>query len=308
MEDKDVLYNSLKLVISSFLCLVFLSCSCVTLGSPVQADNIMTVPRSSFLKIEVGLIVRICSVETGACELKHKPFISGSGFVVKKGRYKGSYILSAGHVCDPSAYASIVSGGNPWSLEFFGITKEKQKYTLHVLEVDNDRDLCLLYAPKLERLPIKIANKKLLPGSKIWNIAAPSGILYRGAPVIIDGIFNGTNQDTGHDMYTMLVAGGSSGSAILNEDGEVIGVVSMLDLRFPFIVYSPSHDDLSEFFHRAMGYHKNVGAPTNKIYRIGIVLPELPELPDLPEVKLPKLPKLSDLYGMGKEWLTDLLG
>tara|TARA_Y100000310_G_C20505648_1_gene726282 strand:- start:99 stop:878 length:780 start_codon:yes stop_codon:yes gene_type:complete len=259
----------------------------------------MTIPRTSFLKIEVGLIVRICSGETGACEFKHKPFISGSGFVVNKGRYKGSYIMSAGHVCDPSAIAGIVAGGNPWDLELSGITKEKEKYKLIVLEVDNDKDLCLLYAPDLERIPIKVAESKLLPGSKIWNIAAPSGILFRGAPVIIDGIFNGTNLDSGHDMYTMFVAGGSSGSAILNEKGEVVGLVSMMDLRFPFIVYSPSHEDISEFLHRAMAYHKNIGAPRNKIYRIGIVLPELPE------IKLPKLPKIPDLSDIIKEWLSD---
>ena len=301
-----MLYNSLKLAMVPFLCLIFLSCSCVTPGAPISSDNSMTIPRASFLKIEVDLVVRICDEETGMCELKRSDFISGSGFVVGKGRYKGSYVMSAGHVCDPGAFANIISGGKPWALEFSGLTKEKKGYKLHVLEVDNDKDLCLMYAPDLERIPIKIANKKLLPGSKIWNIAAPAGVLYRGAPIIIDGIFNGTNQDSGHDMYTMFIAGGSSGSAILNEDGELVGVVSMMDLRFPFIAISPSHDDISEFFHRAIAYHKNVGDPAEKIYRI--VLPELPDLPKLPEVKLPKLPKLSDLYGIGKEWIADLLG
>jgi len=268
----------------------------------------MTVPRASFLKIEVDLSVRTCNEETGACEIKSGPFISGSGFVVGKGRYKGSYVMSAGHVCDPSAYANIVSGGNPWVLGFSGITKEKKGYTLHVLEVDNDKDLCLLYASDLERIPIKVAKRKLLPGSRIWNVAAPRGILYRGAPIIIDGIFNGTNQDSGHDMYTMFVAGGSSGSAILSEEGEVVGMVSMMDLRFPFIVLSPSHDDIAEFFHRAIAYHENIGAPAEKIYRI--VLPELPELPDLPEINLPdlpKLPKMPDLFGIIEEWLEKQL-
>lgn len=301
-----MLYKSLKLATVPFLCLLFLSCSCVTPGPPVSSGNNMTVPRASFVKVEVELSVRICDEETGACEIKSGPFISGSGAVVGKGRYKGSYVISAGHVCDPSAYANIVSGGNPWVLGFAGVTKEKKAYTMHVLEVDNEKDLCLLYAPDLERIPIKVAKRKLLPGSRIWNVAAPRGILYRGAPIIIDGIFNGTNQDTGHDMYTMFVAGGSSGSAILSEEGELVGVVSMMDLRFPFIVYSPSHDDISEFFHRAIAYHKNVGAPAEKIYKI--VLPELPELPSLPEVKLPKLPQMPDLFGIVEEWIENNLG
>jgi len=306
MEGKNVLYKSLKLAIAPFLCLIFLSCSCVTPGPTAPSSNNMTVPRASFVKVEVDLSVRICDEETGACEIKSGPFISGSGFVVGKGRYKGSYVMSAGHVCDPSAYAKVVAGGNPWQLGFSGVTKEKKAYTMHVLEVDNDKDLCLLYAPDLERIPIKVAKRKLLPGSRIWNVAAPRGILYRGAPIIIDGIFNGTNQETGHDMYTMFVAGGSSGSAILSEEGEVVGLVSMMDLRFPFIVYSPSHDDISEFFHRAIAYHRNVGAPAEKIYRI--VLPSLPELPDLPKIELPDLPKMPDLLGIIEEWLEKKLG
>ena len=301
-----MLYKSLKLAVIPAFCLIFLSCSCVTPGPPTPSSNNMTVPRASFLKVEVDLSVRICNEETGACEIKSGPFISGSGFVVGKGRYKGSYVMSAGHVCDPSAYANVVSNGNPWFLSFSGLTKEKKSYTLHVLEVDNDKDLCLLYAPDLERIPIKVAKRKLLPGSRIWNVAAPRGILYRGAPIIIDGIFNGTNQETGHDMYTMFVAGGSSGSAILSEEGEVVGLVSMMDLRFPFIVISPSHEDISEFFHRAIAYHKNVGAPAEKIYRI--VLPSLPELPGLPKIELPDLPKMPDLFGIIEEWLEKKLG
>jgi hypothetical protein len=265
----------------------------------------MTIPRASFLKIDVDLVVRECSEETSECELKRAPFISGSGFVVRKARHGGTYVMSAGHVCDPGAYANRVANGRPWSLEFAGISKEKNEFKLYVLEVDNDKDLCLLYAPSLERIPMKVANKKLLPGSRIWNIAAPRGILYRGAPIIIDGIFNGTNQDSGHDMYTMFVAGGSSGSAILNEQGEVVGLVSMMDLRFPFIVLSPSHDDLSEFFHRAIAYHENVGGPAEKIYKI--VLPSLPELPKMPKIELPELPKMPDLFGIVEEWLEKKL-
>ena len=94
-----------------------------------------------------------------------------------------------------------------------------------------------------------------MPGDKIFNIAAPKGILFRNAPIIIDGIYNGQNADSLHDMYTMLVAGGSSGSAIMNTKGEAVGVVSLMDLRFPFIVYSPNHQALKEFVDRATMYH-----------------------------------------------------
>jgi hypothetical protein len=296
-----VLYQSLKFLSLIFLSLLVLSCSCITPGSEKSSSNTLAIPRASFLKIDVDIVIRECPQDDKVCELKRNDFISGSGFVAGKGRYKGSYVMSAGHVCDPSAYAQVVAGGQPWFLEFSGITKEGHEYKMHVLEVDNDKDLCLLYAPNLERIPIKIADSKLLPGTRIWNVAAPRGILYKGAPIIIDGIFNGTNQESGHDMYTMLVAGGSSGSAILSEKGEVVGLVSMMDLRFPFIVYSPSHEDIHEFFFRAVAYHENIGAPAQKIYKI--VLPELPDFPDLPKIEFPKMPDLSAIV---KDWLKGL--
>jgi len=295
-----VLYKILKSTLFCFLCFIVFSCSCATPSSQSYSPTDLSVPLSSFLKVDVNLLIRKCSEETEMCEIQRRDFISGSAIVVKRARHGGMYVLSVAHICDPSDYANRVSGGDPWSLEMVGITKEHDEYRLHVLEVDHDKDLCLMYAPDLDRTPIAVAKKKLMPGSRIWNIAAPRGILYKGAPIIIDGIFNGTNQDSGHDMYTMLVAGGSSGSGILNENGEIVGLVSMMDLRFPFIVYSPAHEDILEFFNRAVAYHSTVGAPVVQEIIYKIVLPELPSLPKMPKFKFP------DLSGV-IEWFDDKL-
>jgi len=230
------------------------SCSCSTFG-PQTSENSLTIPRSSFLKIDVVMVKRNCNPETKVCEIQRDDFISGSGFIVDRAPQGGTYVMTAGHVCDPKHILGLFFRNQKFVLEFVGITKEKNKFSMHVLEVDHKNDLCLLYAEGLDRTPIPIAKKRLLPGENIINIAAPAGVLYRGAPIIIDGIYNGTNQDSGHDMYTMLVAGGSSGSAIMNQKGEVVGMVSMMDLRFPFIVYSPSHANLKEFAGRAIIYH-----------------------------------------------------
>ena len=187
--------------------------------------------------------------------------------------------MSAAHVCDPGAFAMMAAGGKPYEVEYVGVTKDKETFKMEILEVDHSTDLCLAWAPTLDRIPLKIAKSKMRPGSRIWNIAAPKGVLYRGAPIIIDGIFNGTNLDTGHDMYTMFVRGGSSGSSILNENHEVVGVVSMMDIRFGWIAISPRWEDVYEFYHRSMAYHHDVG---RKVYRLA-----LPDVPSIPEVKLP---------------------
>lgn len=280
MEGSNVIYEKIKLSTLSFLCLLSFSCSCATLGSdPPEKPESLATPVASFLKIEASLAVRDCDEETKECHISKRDLLSGSGFVVGKAKNGGSFVMSAAHVCDPGAFAMMAAGGKPYEVEYVGVTKDKETFKMEILEVDHSTDLCLAWAPTLDRIPLKIAKSKMRPGSRIWNIAAPKGVLYRGAPIIIDGIFNGTNLDTGHDMYTMFVRGGSSGSSILNENHEVVGVVSMMDIRFGWIAISPRWEDVYEFYHRSMAYHHDVG---RKVYRLA-----LPDVPSIPEVKLP---------------------
>ena len=251
------IFKFLALVLPTLL---FFSCSCGGLQKTMMAENrdIVAPALSAFLKIDVDLIKRECSEESKTCEISRTDFLSGSGFVVKKAIAGGSYIMTAGHVCRPDDIMKRFARDTETvthGLVFTGLTKEKESFSMKVLEVNLGNDLCLLYSEDLERVPIEIADDRLLPGAKILNIASPKGILFRNAPIIIDGIYNGQNADTLHDMYTMLVAGGSSGSVIMNEDGEAVGVVSMMDLRFPYIVYSPSHPVLREFVERATLFH-----------------------------------------------------
>ena len=240
--------------------LLMLSCSCghlsTTLGDP--ADNVLTEPRKSFLMIDVDVVRRTCNKETKTCETEIASLISGSGFVVAEAPDGGSYVVSAAHVCKPGMFKEKEENNLEvinYRLEVSGVTKERMKFKLDVLEINRKNDLCMLHGPDLIRPPVKIADTKLAPGDRILNIAAPRGVLHGEAPLIIDGHFTGVSTDVKRSVYTMLVAGGSSGSVIMNDKGEAVGMVSMMDLRFPYVVYSPTHIELKNFIEKSLFYH-----------------------------------------------------
>ena len=191
-----MLYKTFKYMSSVLLCLIMMSCSCATTDVGSKAEDNLAVPVSSFLKLEASLVVRDCDEETKECEVKKQDLLSGSGFVVGKARNGGSFVMSAAHVCDPSSFAARVANWKPHYVEFTGLTKDMEAFKVHVLEVDHSSDLCLMWAPKLDRVPLKIAEQKMRPGQRIWNVAAPKGVLYRGAPIIIDGIFLYPKRET----------------------------------------------------------------------------------------------------------------
>ena len=241
--------------------LLTLSCSCGHLAASASGEvepNILTEPRKSFLMIDVDVVRRTCNKETKTCETNTASLISGSGFVVAEAPSGGSYVITAAHVCKPSIFREREETNLEiidYRLEISALTKEMMKFSLKAMEIDTKSDLCMLHGPDLIRPPIKIADQEMAPGERTFNIAAPRGILHGEAPLIIDGIYNGISKEVGKALYTMLVAGGSSGSVIMNAEGEAVGMVSMMDVRFPYVVYSPTHDMLRKFVDRALLWH-----------------------------------------------------
>ena len=249
-----------KIALLALPLLLTLSCSCGHLipSAGGEESNILASPRKSFLMIDVGVVRRVCNKETKVCEASTASLISGSGFVVAEAAGGGSYVITAAHICKPPAFRERRETNTEitqYRLEVSAMTKEMMKFSLKVIEIDTKSDLCMLHGADLIRPVIKIADQQMVPGERTLNIAAPRGVLHGEAPIIIDGIYNGVSKGAQKALYTMLVAGGSSGSVIMNNKGEAVGVVSMMDMRFPYIVYSPTHEVLRKFVDRALFWH-----------------------------------------------------
>lgn len=133
---------------------------------------------------------------------------TGSGIMIGS----AGYILTNDHV---------VSGGR-----FFSVRMEddEQIYTTdEVIKYNYNLDLAIIRISKqLNPLPIYNGNKKLVRGQKVVAIGSPLGLFNS----VSDGIISGFRdiRNVGMIQFTAPISPGSSGGAVLNMQGEVIGI------------------------------------------------------------------------------------
>lgn len=133
---------------------------------------------------------------------------SGSGIMIGK----DGYILTNNHVA---------SGGHFYSVR---IEDEEEIYqTDEVIKYNPVLDLAIIRIErKLSPLPIYRGTKKLVRGQKVVAIGSPLGLFNS----VSDGIISGFRRIDEVDMiqFTAPISHGSSGGAVLNMMGEVIGI------------------------------------------------------------------------------------
>lgn len=139
---------------------------------------------------------------------KGEPVGTGSGIMIGR---KG-FILTNHHV---------VRGGHFFSVR---IEDDEQVYpTDEVIKYNSNLDLAVIRIQReLTALPIYDGRKKLVRGQKVVAIGSPLGLFNS----VSDGIISGFRQIDDVDMiqFTAPISHGSSGGAVLNMAGEIIGI------------------------------------------------------------------------------------
>ena len=220
-----------------------ISCvSCNKLHYPQYTVNSI-LPRESFVKIEVSL-----TAENKTSTLE-EPIDLGkavaSGMIIKK-TSKGSYILTADHVCKNDVPKIFTSQDYNVDGDFKALDIDNNKYKAIIYDQSNDIDACILFAKALKKHPaIKLRERLPNIGDKVYNVAAPAGFFDKNMVPIFEGRYSGSID--GHDIYTIPSMGGSSGSPVVDEKGYLIGMIFAVHRRFPMISFSPTTEDLYEF-------------------------------------------------------------
>ena len=220
------------------------SCNASHVRSPKYAiHNIL--PRDSFVKVEIKISISKCMDENNC--FTRKLVGHGSGAVIKNYR-NGAYILTAGHVCEEEDFRKeMTSLGFDFNMNFEVVDIDELRYKAEVTKVDKELDTCIMYVKHLAKPSIKLRNKMPVIGKKYYNVAAPAAIFGENMIPILEGRYSGYWDNIGFAVYTIPAIGGSSGSPIVNEDGELVGMIHSVHVHFPFISFSPKADDLYNF-------------------------------------------------------------
>jgi len=175
---------------------------------------------------------------------------NGSGMIIRHSR-EMTFILTAAHVCRDrrnysmrittlrgAAEISIEQRSVLTSVDYYGNT-----HSTSVFSSDDDNDICIVVTPGLWGNPVPISSIGPEVGDLVYNVASPLGIFEPRMVPIFEGRYVG--RDSGNRSYYTIPTGpGSSGSAILNNSGEIVGVIHSAFTDFENIAISASLDDI----------------------------------------------------------------
>jgi S1-C subfamily serine protease len=198
-------------------------------------------PREGFVHLRKTLTVSSCNNDH--C-ISMKFNSAASGFVINKQR-DGAFVLTAAHFCEDSVPKST-NGASTFSTykvrNLYG-----EEYNGVLLHYKQDIDVCLMFVEGLTNdiIEIEMSSSEPIPGEKVYNIGAPLSIFGPDMVPILEGRFNGNLGN--RSFYSLPAAPGSSGSMIINADGELIGIVQAVYIRFNTISLSVTHEDLKNY-------------------------------------------------------------
>lgn len=233
--------------------------SCLTLlNSCALSVRDSRFPTQSFVKVHAKMTVQICSDSVdsmSSCE--DSDFYSvGSGSVV--GHKNGNtLILTAGHVCHDGLEGPLKEIATGVSMKFKVQNTKNEYYPVKVKDISpefvngNELDLCLLESDGIISMPmLHIAMVGPEVGEEIYNVAAPTGFFFPPTVPLLSGYYSGPLSNQYHDLVTIPATGGSSGSPVVNERGELIGLIFAANLEFPHLAISIRYSTVKRYLQK----------------------------------------------------------
>jgi len=172
----------------------------------------------------------------------------GSGGIINSAA--GPVILTAAHVCvNPEiketfhkGYHILLKSETEISVAFFN---QGHKLKAKIIKIDNKRDLCILYCKDIPYSGVNIAPDPPRHGDKIVTIGAPLGVTGKNLSLIYSGYYSGILNN--RHYYTVPTRPGSSGSLVLNNKFQVIGMLNIALTNLENLGIGVGHKEIKEF-------------------------------------------------------------
>tara|TARA_B100002019_G_scaffold290246_1_gene307479 strand:- start:2403 stop:3140 length:738 start_codon:yes stop_codon:yes gene_type:complete len=164
---------------------------------------------------------------------------SGTGTAVSSNK-NYSDVLTAGHVCI-DYYFNLPDTQYVYQLFDF----DGNEHDADLIAVDFESDLCLLRI-YTQAKAISVSNERLESGDYVQYSGYPMGLYMPENLHHFTGFYSGTDK-AGFSMFSLAVTGGSSGSSVINSDGEIVGVISSVTEDFAHLVLGPGVEKIKTF-------------------------------------------------------------
>ena len=166
-----------------------------------------------------------------------------------------TYMLTAAHFCEAESIFEIAQIVFDNQIEYnLEIIKDGERYPFEIVSYDTSNDLCLITSDYDISENLVIADEMPDVGESVRSISSPLGIAESNVNFHFSGVFSGCNE--GMCYFTVPAISGSSGSVILNQDDEIVGMTQRALIGFPDVAIGAGRDEILKFLLR---YEKESG-------------------------------------------------
>jgi|TARA_Y100000034_G_scaffold64483_1_gene78014 S1-C subfamily serine protease len=199
----------------------------------------------NIVKVEF-VFMEECSED--ACKTNRFIKTYGSGTIINKDILNTVGVLTAGHLCYQYSLSVKEHGKERNILKIYNNKMESYEATIRDYYLESD--ICLLkiehYDNEIEKIYLR--EDAIIPGEEIFNIGAPTGLFSYNMVNRFRGFYAGNialgDANNLKNVFNFPAVEGSSGSPIFDDEGLLIGIVSMFSKDFNYIILSPTIPEL----------------------------------------------------------------